>query len=248
MIDYNHAIASGLVGGFSFFLSLIWKWIPLLLLVAVLKYVVPRFLLVRQRQRLSGIGIADIDTLDGKQFEVYLEARFRARGYRVQRTPYQGDWGADLILEKDGVRTAVQAKRYQKNVGVRAVQEAAAAKGKYGCDQAMVVINSQYTKAAVELAAANAVELWGRERLLRELLAIQPEDLATIPADATDRVSMLPTPKAVVLPELADAGDAAVCAVCGKMLTPKIRAYCRANAEHFRGQVLCFEHQKAKLE
>jgi restriction system protein len=114
-------MVSGLAGGIPFFLSIMKPCLPFLLLFVGLKYGLPYFLKARQRRQLSGIGIADVDALDGKRFEVYLEVRFHERGYRVQRTPYQGDWGADLILEKDGQRTAVQAKRYKKNVGVRMV-------------------------------------------------------------------------------------------------------------------------------
>lgn len=43
-------------------------------------------------------------------------------GYDVQNTPLSGDQGADLILEKFGEKTIVQAKRYQGNVTNRAVQ------------------------------------------------------------------------------------------------------------------------------
>ena len=102
-----------------------------------------------------------------------LAGLFARLGYRVVQTPYRGDWGADLILVKEGVHTVVQAKRYQKSVGVRAVQEAVAAKAKYRCREAMVVTNSTFTKQAVELARANWVILWDREKLIGQLLASQ---------------------------------------------------------------------------
>jgi len=257
LIDYNHALISGLIGGVSFFFSIVgWAW-PVVIAVFVLKVVVPHISAGRERRRLSGIGISDVDSLDGKRFEVYLEVRFRERGYRVERTPYQGDWGADLILEKDGTRTAVQAKRWKKNVGVGAVQEATAAKGKYRCDRATVVTNSRFTKAARELAAANTVELWDRDKLIRELMEIRPEDMkvaavgvgvGTTGAAVIDEVLEVekrPTPKAVrfVSGNVADEGQA-VCAVCGKGLSPKVEAFCRGNAGRFGGRMLCFEHQK----
>lgn len=94
------------------------------------------FIVVRKRraqQRLLASDIDEIDQMNGKQFEERLAAHFRQQGYRVDVTPYQSDFGADLIIDRDGVRTAVQAKRWKGNVGVGAVQEIVAAKGHYKC-------------------------------------------------------------------------------------------------------------------
>lgn len=124
----------------------------------------------RKRRRLKESGIEQIDHMDGKQFENRLEILFGDLGYRVELTPYSGDWGADLIVAKNGIRTAVQAKRYSKAVGVEAVQEAVTAKAKYHCVAALVVTNSIYTRQARELAAANRVELWDRDWLIEKLL------------------------------------------------------------------------------
>jgi restriction system protein len=77
------------------------------------------------------------------------------------------------VVERDGVRTIVQAKRWTKNVGVKAVQEAVAAKPMYRCEQAMVVTNRHFTAQAQELAHANLVTLWDRERLVNALLRTQ---------------------------------------------------------------------------
>ncbi len=65
----------------------------------------------------------------------------------------------------------VQAKRYNDNVGNRAIQEVLGAKGYYDCNGAMVVTNSHFSPAAVQLAKGkgNKVILWNREKLAREL-------------------------------------------------------------------------------
>lgn len=39
--------------------------------------------------------------MDGKDFEMFLETLLQKQGYRVQRTQYRGDYGADLILENE---------------------------------------------------------------------------------------------------------------------------------------------------
>jgi restriction system protein len=128
---------------------------------------------VYQQHRLSQAGIAEIDRMDGIAFERYLEVLFRQQSYHTERTPPSGDFGADLILSKDCLRTVVQAKRYTKNVGVKAIQEVVAAQKMYHGAKALVVTNSHYTKAARHLAQVNHVELWDREHLVTMILSIQ---------------------------------------------------------------------------
>jgi restriction system protein len=149
-------------------LGIVWT-ISLLVIAAVLIAVI---VVLRKRQReqpLLASGIADIDQLNGRQFEKRLAAHFRRQGYQVDLTPYQGDFGADLIIERDGVPTAIQAKRWKEYVGVGAVQEIVSAKAYYQCQHAMVVTNSAFTQAARQLAASNEVTLWDRRALIREL-------------------------------------------------------------------------------
>lgn len=59
----------------------------------------------------------------------------------------------------------VQAKRYQKNVGVEAVQQVIGSMRYYDADYAMVVTNSYFTASAIKLAEANDVLLWDRDQL-----------------------------------------------------------------------------------
>ncbi|MHA1213355.1 MAG: restriction endonuclease, partial [Candidatus Heimdallarchaeota archaeon] len=79
------------------------------------------------------------------------------------------DYGADLILERFGERTVVQAKRRKQSIGVKAVQEVATAKKYYSAHKALVVISSTFTKNAKELAKSNNVELWNRTQLVQEI-------------------------------------------------------------------------------
>ena len=153
--------------------ALLWQLLvatwPFILLLLVVKRValLPDIL---KRRHLAAAGIQQIDKMDGAAFEECLAALFSRQGYQVEQTPYRGDWGADLVLSKNGTRTVVQAKRYKNSVGVRAVQEAVAAKAKYKCTEAMVVTNSTFTRQAIELARANRVTLVDREQLIRQLL------------------------------------------------------------------------------
>lgn len=149
--------------------------IPFLCLVAV---GIGCWLIVKHRKRMAilGSGIHQIDRMSGVEFEALLEILFSRLGYSVQTTPTTGDFGADLIaVHRDGRRIAVQAKRYSGNVGVAAVQEVVAAKQFYRCRSGIVVTNSEFTKAAHKLAAANHVELWDRDTLIKHLNGTQNE-------------------------------------------------------------------------
>ncbi len=110
-----------------------------------------------------------IDEMSGIDFEEFLEILFRKKGYNVKTTATTGDYGADLILSRYNRVIVVQAKRYSGSIGVKAVQEVIGAKGYYKADNGMVVTNSYFTPNAVNLAVANHIELWDRERLTEEI-------------------------------------------------------------------------------
>lgn len=125
------------------------------------------------------IGIQAVDKMNGKQFEKFLAMLFVKSGYQVTLTPEFGDYGADLILEKNGERIAVQAKRWKSKINPRAVQEIVAAIRHYNANKGIVVTNGHYTKYAKELAADNKVELFGRKELSILISEHKAEDLAT---------------------------------------------------------------------
>jgi restriction system protein len=128
-----------------------------------------------EQRKLASSGVADIDRMDGKTSEKYLNVLFEKLGYKVERTRYVGDYGADLVATNNGVKTVIQAKRYNRKVGIKAIQEAVASKGYYNCDKAMVVTNSYSTNQAKTLASRNKVELWDRKLLVRTLLKIKED-------------------------------------------------------------------------
>ncbi len=90
-------------------------------------------------EKLKRSGIHDIDKMDGRQFELYLGTLFRSHGYSVKVTQESRDFGADLVIEKDKKKIVVQAKRYSKNVGLKAVQETKTSMAHYGAVEAWVV-------------------------------------------------------------------------------------------------------------
>jgi restriction system protein len=108
----------------------------------------------------------EIDIMSGFEFEKYMKEVYENLGYSVHHTPLSGDQGADLILtSNEGIRTAVQVKRYSNNVSNGAIQEVVAAKGFYKCTRGMVVTNSNFTDSAIQLAKANDIKLVDRTSL-----------------------------------------------------------------------------------
>lgn len=119
------------------------------------------------------ITINDTDGIDGIEFENILEKLFTKMGYLVKTTKRSGDQGADFLLEKNGHKTVVQAKRYINKLDNTPVQEVVAAKYHYQYNDAMVVTNNYFTAGAKELAATNQVKLIDRD-VLQQLLIDYP--------------------------------------------------------------------------
>lgn len=140
-------------------------------LIGIIQIVVQR----RKDARLLLLGITSIDKLSGRDFERLLAELFRRQGFSVCLTPYCGDDGCDVVIEKSGRKAVVQAKRAKGTVGIKAIQQVVASKAKYGAADAYCVTNSRYTSAAKELARVNKVLLWDRDKLIKELDALAAE-------------------------------------------------------------------------
>lgn len=125
-----------------------------------------------REQKLRKSGILEVDQMSGKVFEEYLKGLLKQRGYNVSLTSVTGDYGADLILSKSDKRIVVQAKRYKKKVGLKAVQEIVSAKSHYNADECWVVTNNYFTEPAVNLAKSNNVVLIDRNLLMKWMLEL----------------------------------------------------------------------------
>jgi restriction system protein len=200
-----------------------------------------------QLRRLSKSGIAEIDQMSGHRFEEFLGTLFRRLGYRVELTSRHGDYGADLVVTKGKQRTAVQAKRWSKKVGVKAVQEAVASKGMYACDAALVVANREFTQQAQKLARANKVELWGRALIANGTAIAPPAPPPTTTTTTTTNGSSATdatTPTAAAATPRDPAAAAATCVTCGAAVSERVRAYCEQHSDRFGGRIYCFKHQR----
>lgn len=131
---------------------------------------------VYQHDKLSRTGIFDIDKMSGPEFENRLMVLYKNLGYQVEHTGKSGDLGVDLIIEKGGRKTAIQAKRYHSDVNEAAVQQVYTGKTVHHCDDALIFTNSNFTKLARKVAFDTNVQLCGRNYLIK-LLEVERDNL-----------------------------------------------------------------------
>ena len=106
---------------------------------------------------------SDIDLMEGHDFEYYCAELLKRRGFQeVEVTKGSGDYGIDILAEKDGVTYAIQCKCYAAPVGVKAVQEAYAGRDYYDRMVGAVLTNQYFTQPAVEAAKKLKILLWDR--------------------------------------------------------------------------------------
>jgi len=119
-----------------------------------------------------GCTIQDVDLMGGYEFENFVAKLFSKMGYFTEVTKHSRDFGVDVIAEKDGMKIAIQAKCFTFPVSNSAIQEIAAGMKHYSCQRGIVVTNSTFTKAAIELAQSNSIQLWDRKILEEKILDI----------------------------------------------------------------------------
>lgn len=109
-----------------------------------------------------------IDQLSGLEFEQLIKKLLIKQGYHhIHETKQSGDYGIDIIARKNHLTYGFQCKRYQKNIGVDAIQQTKAGQLYYHLDQSIVITNSYFTTSAYSLAYANDIKLIDRTQLFK---------------------------------------------------------------------------------
>lgn len=110
--------------------------------------------------------LKQLDEMDGHQFEYACADILKANGYKhVKVTRSSGDFGVDIIAEKDKVRYAIQCKRYNHKLDNTPIQEVVGGLAYYQCDKGAVMTNQYFTEPAKQLAQVNDIELLDRDTL-----------------------------------------------------------------------------------
>ena len=107
------------------------------------------------------------DAMEGHQFEYFCADLLRKNGFsQVDVTQASGDYGIDVLAEKDDITYAIQCKCYSDNIGNHAVQEAHSGASYYGRMVAVVMTNRYFTTAAKETAKRIHLLLWDRDKII----------------------------------------------------------------------------------
>ena len=109
----------------------------------------------------------DAMSTDGWKFERYAANLLMKCGFvSAEVTSGSNDYGVDIVArDQHGVCYAVQCKCYTSQLGSAPVQEVSAGMIKYRCQVGVVLSNQYFTRNAAELAAANNILLWDRDKL-----------------------------------------------------------------------------------
>lgn len=107
-----------------------------------------------------------VDNLDGLDFEKYTGQLLKKIGFKnVVITKGSGDFGADIIAEKDGNKYAFQCKRFSSSIGPKPIGEVLRGMNKYKCNKGIIITNNYFTKQAIQEAKVSNVELWDRDKI-----------------------------------------------------------------------------------
>lgn len=118
-------------------------------------------------------SLKNIDDFEGDAFEQYCAMLLESCGFcNVIVTQYSGDYGVDIMAEKNYVTYAVQCKRHKNTVGTDAVREIYTAKEYFKKSIGVVLTNSSYTSSAIKMAKETGIHLWDR-RMLCKMIRIK---------------------------------------------------------------------------
>ncbi|MCR5100314.1 MAG: restriction endonuclease [Butyrivibrio sp.] len=135
-----------------------------ILFLAICVVVAALMLLVFAIRKIVRSRPLPMDEMEGHDFEFYCADLLKSNSFiDVEVTKGSGDFGADILAEKDGVTYAFQCKCYDKPVGVRAVEEVYAGRDYYDKMVGVVMTNQYFTEPAVKMAKKFNIMLWDRD-------------------------------------------------------------------------------------
>ena len=146
-----------------------WEYAQYVLALIIIFYIVRLIAGMYQfaRRIITNLRLSDVDTMDGLAFEKYVANLLEDQGYSDISLTEQYDYGVDIIATRNGIRWGIQVKRYSGLVKAEAVRQVATGLRVYGCDHAMVITNSVFSRVAVQLADSNECVLVDRKELAR---------------------------------------------------------------------------------
>lgn len=113
------------------------------------------------------------ENIDAYEFEDFVLRLMQKLGYKGWLTPKSGDFGVDVIAEKDKSRLAIQAKKYssQNMVSVKDVNQLAGGAKYWECAGSLLVTTSALSGNAKLLCEKLKIDYWEKKELIREVNA-----------------------------------------------------------------------------
>lgn len=134
--------------------------IGMIVLIVLMVIIITVIIMKIRKRRMPEDEFQD---MEGHEFEYFCADLLRQKGFiEVEVTKGSGDYGIDILAEKEGVTYAVQCKCYTSPVGVKAIQEAYAGRDYYDRMVGAVMTNQYFTSPAVEAAGKLKILLWDR--------------------------------------------------------------------------------------
>lgn len=138
----------------------------LALIIYICKFIEERKYEHKLQKAIINTNISQVDILNPYEFEEWVARFLRIAGYNAEATKKSGDYGVDVIAEKENNRIAVQVKKFNKPVGIKAVQEVSAGMDYYNCNEGWVVTTAPYfTQAAKNMAKIRNIKLYNKNDL-----------------------------------------------------------------------------------
>lgn len=137
------------------------RYLIILIIILILVLIVTAAIILHHIRCTRRTGT--MDEMEGHDFEFFCADLLEKRGFMdVEVTRVSGDFGIDILAEKDGVTYAVQCKRYNGPVGVEAVLRTYGGRDYYERMVGVVMTNQYFTAPAVEAAKKLQILLWDR--------------------------------------------------------------------------------------
>lgn len=155
-----------LVAPFVFFME--HPWVAIIIVSIIVAIIVLCFVAQKRQEDAAffGANIDAVDRMSGSEFENFVAMALRKTGYTdVHTTKASGDYGVDILATMNGVKYAIQCKRYSRNVGIKPIQEVHSGAAMYGATACMVVTNVYFTDNGRTLARKLGVRLVDRDGL-----------------------------------------------------------------------------------
>lgn len=89
------------------------------------------------------------------EYEKLVADLFKSKGYKVEQTSANNDYGVDVFAENEREKIAIQVKMYGKTarkINRQMIMELFGAKSYFSCSRAVIVTNGKFTDNALEVA------------------------------------------------------------------------------------------------